>query len=99
MAQLFVVPPEAFDPIPRVHSAIVRMLPRPAASLEAHDAALFGRVVQAAFSQRRKMLRNTLRGLLGVDELERLGIASTARAEELAPSDFLRIANSLAAPG
>ena len=96
MEQLFVVPPEAFEPMPRVYSAVVRMLPRPAASLTARDTALFGRVVQAAFGQRRKMLRNTLRDLISADDLQRLGIAPTARAEELAPADFLQIANSLA---
>jgi 16S rRNA (adenine1518-N6/adenine1519-N6)-dimethyltransferase len=96
MEQLFVVPPEAFDPAPRVHSAIVRMLPRPVAALTARDEALFARVVQAAFGQRRKMLRNTLHGLISPPDLTALAIEPTARAEELSPTDFLRIANFLA---
>lgn len=58
--KLFDVPAAAFRPQPKVQSAVVRLLPRPAAQLEALDTALFGRLVAAAFGQRRKMLRNTL---------------------------------------
>ena len=97
MERLFDVPAEAFDPAPKVDSAIVRMIPRPAAALAAADEALFARVVAAAFGQRRKMLRNTLRGLIDAAPLERLGISPGARAEELAVADFVRIANCLAA--
>ena len=97
MERLFDVPAEAFDPAPKVDSAIVRMIPRPAAALAAVDEALFARVVSAAFGQRRKMLRNTLRGLIDAAPLERLGISPGARAEELAVADFVRIANCLAA--
>lgn len=96
MERLFDVPAEAFDPAPRVDSAIVRMIPRPAAALEAQDEALFARVVSAAFGQRRKMLRNTLRELIEADALARLGISPSARAEELGVADFVRITNCLA---
>ena len=95
MERLFIVPPGAFVPAPKVDSAIVRMIPRPAASLTAKDEALFGDVVTAAFSQRRKMLRNTLKGIVTEAQLEALGIAPTARAETLPVSDYIRIANSL----
>lgn len=95
MDRLFIVPPGAFVPAPKVDSAIVRMIPRPAASLTAKDEALFGDVVTAAFSQRRKMLRNTLKGIVTEAQLEALGIAPTARAETLPVSDYIRIANSL----
>ena len=97
MESLFVVPPESFDPAPKVYSAVVRMLPRPAAQLMASDEELFGRVVAAAFAQRRKMLRNTLRDFIGAEELAGLGIAATQRAEELSVGAFLRIANFLSA--
>lgn len=96
MELLFLVPPEAFDPAPKVDSAIVRLLPRPEAALAAKDEALFARVVSAAFGQRRKMLRNTLRDLIDAADLTVLGIAPTARAEELAVADFVAIANFLA---
>jgi 16S rRNA (adenine1518-N6/adenine1519-N6)-dimethyltransferase len=95
MDRLFIVPPGAFVPAPKVDSAIVRMIPRPASALTAKDEALFGDVVTAAFSQRRKMLRNTLKGIVTEAQLEALGIAPTARAETLPVSDYVRIANSL----
>ena len=93
MERLFAVPPEAFDPPPKVESAIVRLSPRPAADLRARDAAVFARVVATAFSQRRKMLRNPLKGLVAEAGLLALGIAPTARAEELAVADYIALAN------
>ena len=93
MERLFLVPAGAFNPAPKVESAVVRMLPRPAAALGARDEEMFARVVTAAFSQRRKMLRNTLRETIGEEELAALGIAPTRRAEELAVADYVRIAN------
>jgi 16S rRNA (adenine1518-N6/adenine1519-N6)-dimethyltransferase len=95
MERLFLVPPGAFDPAPKVASAIVRMIPRPASALAARDPLVFARVVTAAFGQRRKMLRNTLRDMLGEAELAALGILPTARAEELGVAEFVRIANAL----
>ncbi len=95
MERLFIVPPGAFNPPPQVDSAIVRLLPRPKAALTARDDATFARVVMAAFSQRRKMLRNTLRELFTEPALAALGIKPTARAEELAVADYVALANSL----
>ncbi|MCX8086702.1 MAG: 16S rRNA (adenine(1518)-N(6)/adenine(1519)-N(6))-dimethyltransferase RsmA [Rhodocyclaceae bacterium] len=101
MERLFLVPPGAFMPPPKVDSAVVRMIPRDMTKLgaggTAHDAGLFARLVAAAFSQRRKMLRNTLKDFGGEALLIRLGIAPTARAEELAVADYVRLANALAA--
>ncbi len=93
MERLFLVPPDAFKPAPKVESAIVRLLPRPLSALGARDTTVFSRVVMAAFSQRRKMLRNTLRALIGESALTELGITPTRRAEELAVADYVRIAN------
>ena len=93
MARLFLVPAGAFSPAPKVESAVVRLLPRPAAARAAIDEALLAQIVTAAFSQRRKMLRNTLRGMVDAEDLAALGIAPTQRAEELAVGDFVRIAN------
>ena len=95
MESLFIVPPTAFVPAPKVDSAIVRMIPKPLSALTAKDETLFGDVVTAAFSMRRKMLRNTLKGIISEPQLEALGIAPTARAETLAVGDFVKIANSL----
>ncbi|MFC5300044.1 16S rRNA (adenine(1518)-N(6)/adenine(1519)-N(6))-dimethyltransferase RsmA [Azospira restricta] len=90
------VPPTAFDPPPKVDSAVVRMIPRDPAELAAVDEALLGRVVAAAFAQRRKMLRNNLKGLLGDADYAALAIDPTRRAEDLTVDDYVRIANFLA---
>jgi 16S rRNA (adenine1518-N6/adenine1519-N6)-dimethyltransferase len=95
MELLFIVSPDAFDPAPKVESAIVRMTPLPATSLAAREETQFARVVSAAFGQRRKMLRNTLRELIGEEQLVALDIKPTARAEELGVTDYVRIANAL----
>ena len=96
MACLFRVPPGAFNPAPKVESALVRMIPRPREALAARDDALLGEIVRSAFAQRRKMLRNTLRGRLTQEDWAALDIAPTRRAEELAAGDYVRIANRLA---
>ena len=96
MEKLFDVPPGAFRPAPKVTSAIVRLVPRPTSALQARDAALLGRIVTAAFGQRRKTLRNTLREFVGEAELAALGIDAGLRGERLSVDDFVRIANHCA---
>ncbi|ALV09025.1 16S rRNA (adenine(1518)-N(6)/adenine(1519)-N(6))-dimethyltransferase RsmA [Roseateles depolymerans] len=89
---LFDVPPEAFDPPPRVDSAIVRMTPW--ATPAVLDEALFSEMVASAFSQRRKLLRHSLgrwleaRGYGGDFDLHR-------RAEEVPVAEFVALAQSL----
>jgi len=90
------VPPESFDPPPKVQSAVVRLIPKDVAELAAKDMAVFSRVVQTAFAQRRKMLRNTLKGVLDDAGFAALGISPTLRPEDLAVEDYVRIANHLA---
>ena len=86
------VPPEVFDPPPRVDSAVVRMVPLP--SPEGLDAALLGELVTVAFSQRRKLLRHTLgrwltkRGFAGDFDTQR-------RAEEVPVAEYLALAHAL----
>ncbi len=89
------VPPESFDPAPKVDSAVVRLIPKPASELAARDPARFARVVQQAFSQRRKMLRNTLKGTLDEAGFSALGIDPTRRAEDIPVADYVRLANYL----
>ena len=91
------LPPEAFIPAPSVHSAVVHLTALPAPRFPA-DAAMLSRVTQAGFGQRRKMLRASLRGLHpGIEGLlESLGIAPTARAEEIPLEGFCAIARALA---
>ncbi|MDR3214630.1 MAG: 16S rRNA (adenine(1518)-N(6)/adenine(1519)-N(6))-dimethyltransferase RsmA [Azoarcus sp.] len=93
MEKLFDVPPGAFRPAPKVTSSIVRMAPLPAEECRARDEALFGRVVAAAFGQRRKTLRNTLRDFFAEADFAALGLDPGLRAERLAVADFVAIAN------
>lgn len=92
---LFDVPPEAFDPPPRVMSAIVRMEPRRDALLHPDRQTLFAALVAQAFSQRRKMLRNTLGAHLPPGALASVGIEPTWRAEEVAVETYINLANQL----
>jgi 16S rRNA (adenine1518-N6/adenine1519-N6)-dimethyltransferase len=96
MEYLLTVPPEAFEPAPKVESAFVRCIPHQTLPHTAKDEALFAKVVLAAFGQRRKTLRNTLKGLLGDDGFTQLNIDSQLRAENLSVSQFVAIANFLA---
>jgi 16S rRNA (adenine1518-N6/adenine1519-N6)-dimethyltransferase len=89
------VPPESFDPPPKVQSAVVRLIPREASELHAKSQEKLSQVVQTAFSQRRKMLRNTLKGTLSDTGFAELGIDPTRRAEDLTVDDYVRIANYL----
>lgn len=96
VAKLFDVAPGCFRPVPKVVSAIVRLVPRPQTQLLANDPELFGQIVTAAFGQRRKTLKNTLAEFLGPEALQSLGIDPGARGETLLVSDFVRIANHCA---
>ena len=93
IAKLFDVLPGCFRPVPKVVSAIVRLKPRPVAELGAQDEKLLGKIVTAAFGQRRKTLRNTLAAFLNADALSALGINPGARGETLSVQDFVRISN------
>jgi 16S rRNA (adenine1518-N6/adenine1519-N6)-dimethyltransferase len=97
MEWLLDVPPAAFDPAPKVDSAVVRLIPKTPAEIAPLDEALFARVVAAAFSQRRKTLRNTLGGLLKPADFSALGIDAGLRAEALPLADFEAIARHLSA--
>jgi len=90
------LPPEAFTPPPKVSSAVVHLTALPAPRHPA-DPATLSRVTAAAFNQRRKMLRASLRGLDPQIEgrLTRLGIAPTARAEEIGLEAFCALARDL----
>ena len=92
------VPPDSFDPPPKVDSAVVRLIPKAPDLLTARDAGRFAHIVQSAFAQRRKMLRNNLKGILDDAGFTALGIAPTLRPEDLPLEDYVRIANYCSAP-
>ena len=92
------LPPEAFMPPPKVHSAVVHLTALPAPRYPA-DPAVLSRLTAAAFNQRRKMLRASLRGLAPdiEDHLRAAGIAPTDRAETVGLEGFCALARSLKA--
>lgn len=88
------VPAESFYPQPKVLSSVVRLVPHAQKPVSVPPAIL-NRVVMAAFSQRRKTLRNALSGLLSAEEIESQGIAPGERAERLELEDFARLGGVL----
>ncbi|CBL45663.1 Dimethyladenosine transferase [gamma proteobacterium HdN1] len=92
---LFDVPPEAFNPPPKVTSAIVRLTPRSAHVTPALDVKLLGTLVTEAFTQRRKTVRNALKNRLSPEDLEACGIDLKLRPENLTLNDYVSLANYL----
>lgn len=90
---LLTVPPEAFVPRPRVQSAVVRLQPHAEPPHRATDEALLARLVNLAFQQRRKTLRNALRELLDAEAMAGLGIDPRRRPETLSLAEFVELAN------
>ena len=93
---LFVVPPGAFRPAPKIDSAVVRLVPKPAEAIHVADRKVFADVVRAAFGQRRKTLRNALNGVADVAAIEAAGLRADARAEQVEVAGFVGLANLLA---
>lgn len=90
---LFDVPPQAFYPAPKVTSSFVRLTPRRPLPYYAQDSGIFAKIVTAAFSARRKTLRNTLKPFLAAGDFAALDVDAGLRAENLHVADFVRIAN------
>lgn len=94
--RLFDLPPQAFTPPPDVTSSVVQLTPRLVHEPESPPWDLMERATAAAFSQRRKMLKTTLKPLGNPEDLcARAGVPATARAEELTVEDFVRLARLL----
>lgn len=92
---VFTVKPGAFRPAPKVDSAIVRLIPHEKPPVEIDNFEEFSNLVNFAFTQRRKTLRNILKGKLDVEQIEALGIEPTIRPERLSLEDFTKISNSI----
>lgn len=90
---LFTIGAGAFNPPPRVESAFVRLEPFEQLPVSVDSEAVFAKVVRQAFSQRRKTLRNALREILEADEILKVGIDPSLRAETLTLEDFAALAN------
>lgn len=97
---LFPVRPGSFTPPPKVDSAVVRLTPYARPPHPAADEALFARLVNQAFSHRRKTLRNALKGLLGPAQIEAAGLDPGLRPETVPVAGFVTLSNAAAgAPG
>jgi len=92
---VFTVKPGAFRPAPKVDSAIVRLVPHEKPPVEIDDFDEFSKLVNFSFTQRRKTLRNILKGKLDVSQIEALGIEPTIRPERLSLEDFTNLSNAI----
>ena len=100
MEYLITVPPEAFEPAPKVESAFVRCVPHAELPYIADDALLFSKIVMAAFGQRRKTIRNTLKEYLTDEDFSQIHsmnneIEPHLRAENLSVNNYVLITNYL----
>jgi 16S rRNA (adenine1518-N6/adenine1519-N6)-dimethyltransferase len=100
MEYLITVPPEAFEPAPKVESAFVRCVPHSSLPHIANNTEMFSKVVMAAFGQRRKTIRNTLKDYLTDDDFLQINamdekIQPQLRAENLSVKDYVLITNYL----
>ncbi len=87
--------PEAFKPAPKVDSAIVRLIPHQQIAEPAQSVAMLNTVCLTAFNQRRKAIRNSLKKLISIEQLQALDIDAGIRPENLTPTEYIRIANFL----
>lgn len=93
--RLFDVPPDAFNPPPRVNSAIVRLAPHRQKPVTARNPKAFAELVNRCFQQRRKTLRNTLKHFADPDSLAGLAVDLQARPETLTVAEFVHLSNQL----
>ncbi|MBI3618251.1 MAG: ribosomal RNA small subunit methyltransferase A [Candidatus Omnitrophica bacterium] len=95
--KLFKIPPSAFRPSPKVDSCFLSLRMRPEPARKAHDEEFLFKLIRACFSQRRKMLKNSLAVIYGKEEgeelLRNLNIDPMVRAEDLGLEDYVRLAN------
>ncbi len=89
---LFDVPPQAFEPQPKVDSAVVRLVPHPVSPFEPVAVEQLERLVASAFAMRRKTLNNNLKGIISADQLNDLGIDGSKRPEQISVSEYVQLA-------
>ena len=89
---LFNVPPEAFNPKPKVDSAIVRLTPYRTSPFESVDKDALERIVASSFAMRRKTLNNNLKGTISASQLDELGIDSNKRPEQITIAEYVQLA-------
>lgn len=92
---LFMVPPGAFRPQPKVNSAVVRLRPYRQLPLQAKDFTCLQRVIRTAFNQRRKTLKNSLSTLISATSLSQLPVDLSLRPENLGLADYIAISDAI----
>ncbi|ATD64547.1 16S rRNA (adenine(1518)-N(6)/adenine(1519)-N(6))-dimethyltransferase RsmA [Neisseria weixii] len=95
MESLIDVPPKSFDPVPKVDSAVVRMIPAKHRIGKTDDFGYFAKLVKQAFAQRRKTIRNNLKDIAADEDLQAVGINPQDRAEHIAPEKYVALSNYL----
>ena len=95
---LFDVDRSAFDPPPQVTSAVVRLDPLPPGTFSIEDDALLSKIVTSAFMKRRKTIRNSLKDIVEVSDLDAVGIDAGLRPEQISISKYVQLSNHLASP-
>ncbi len=93
---IFDVPPNAFSPPPQVESTVLHMHPKRARFWNSEIAGVFAELVKAAFSRRRKTIRNSLADKISVDELRHCGLDGEQRAQNLSVDDYIQLAQYVA---
>lgn len=91
--KMFDVPPEAFDPAPKVNSSIVRLTPYVELPYLAHDVKTLEEIVRTAFNARRKTVQNALKSMISLEQLKIAEISPMLRAEDLSVKDYVQLAN------
>ena len=92
---LFDIPATAFKPSPKVTSSIVRIMPKNDSQILINDLNILEKIVTSAFSQRRKTLRNSLKGIISDKIMQELEIDPNQRAEELSIPIWTKLANKI----
>jgi 16S rRNA (adenine1518-N6/adenine1519-N6)-dimethyltransferase len=92
---LFDVPAKAFNPAPRVISSVVKIKPKPNNQIIIKNPAILSKIVTQAFSQRRKTLRNSLKGLISDKIMIEMDLSPTQRAEEVPILTWSKLANTI----
>lgn len=95
MEHVLAVGAGAFRPVPKVESAVVRMVPFTPLPHPAADESALGKIVEAAFARRRKTLRNALKGYFSAGDFRKLGVDAGLRAQDLRLEDFVRLADEI----
>jgi 16S rRNA (adenine1518-N6/adenine1519-N6)-dimethyltransferase len=89
------LPPQAFTPAPKVHSRVLHIVPKTDQALSPIEIKTLETITQAAFGQRRKMLKTTLKAFNSNSLLDKINIDEKCRAEELNPNDYLRLVRAV----